>query len=65
MDSEDEKWLNELNNSRKKDGLNQLTEDDFEFMIDRLEKEAFKHVSGGFFGVYVLLSCGHVFNVYH
>jgi hypothetical protein len=45
MDSEDEVWLAEYNKERKKEVAMPVTEDDFEFMIDRLEKEAFKHVS--------------------
>jgi hypothetical protein len=41
MDSEDETWLKETNEKRKKSNLVEITEDDFEYMIDRLEKESF------------------------
>ncbi len=41
MDSEDEEWLSEYNKDRKKEGLIAVTEDDFETIIDRLEKESY------------------------
>lgn len=44
MDSEDEVWLSEFNKERRRKGLIPLSEDDFEYMIDRLEKESFNHV---------------------
>lgn len=40
LDSEDEKWLTEVNKKRKK-GVDYITEDDFERIIDNLEKQAF------------------------
>lgn len=44
MDSEDEVFLAKLNKNRRADGLRALTDDHFETIIDRLEKETFKHV---------------------
>lgn len=45
MDSEDETWLIDYNKERRRDGLSALTEDEFELIIDRLEKESFRIVS--------------------
>lgn len=41
VESEDEVWLAECNQQRHAKGLQPITEDEFERMIDRLEKEAF------------------------
>jgi len=41
MDSEDEAWLANFNKGRRSAGLFTATEDDFEKIIDRLEKETF------------------------
>jgi hypothetical protein len=45
MDSEDEAWLSSHNEERKSQGLVPLSEDDFEMIIDRLEKESFQQDS--------------------
>lgn len=45
MDSEDEAWLVEFNGERQNEGLEEVGEDDFENVIDKLEKETFKWVS--------------------
>ena len=42
MDSEDEHWLVNINKQRGEKGMELLTEDDFEKIIDRLEKESFR-----------------------
>lgn len=55
MDSEDEKWLSQFNESRKKKGLSLLSEDEFEIMIDRLEKTSFEQVIFSFFSFFILL----------
>lgn len=44
MDSEDEAWLDEFNTGRKREGLAPVDEDEFENVIDKLEKETFKWV---------------------
>jgi hypothetical protein len=41
MDSEDEGWLNNFNKGRRNAGLFTASEDDFERIIDRLEKETY------------------------
>lgn len=44
MDSEDEVWLHEYNESHHStSGIVKLTEEEFEYIIDRLEKQAFLH----------------------
>jgi len=45
MNSEDEVWLAQCNRMRKSDGLRAVTDDHFEMIMDRLEKETFKYVS--------------------
>lgn len=42
LDSEDEHWLADINKQRGEKGMELLTEDDFEKIIDRLEKESFR-----------------------
>jgi len=42
MDSDDDEFLTELNKTRKKSKLSVVSEDDFEKIIDRLEKETFR-----------------------
>lgn len=41
MDEQDIKWLTALNNARQMDGLEPVSEDVFETIMDRLEKEWF------------------------
>ncbi|KAJ0968699.1 hypothetical protein J5N97_021576 [Dioscorea zingiberensis] len=43
MDSGDEEWLEQLNDSSANDDFNQLSNDNFEKMIFSLEKEAYCH----------------------
>ena len=60
MDSEDEVFLAKTNRNRRADGLRTLTDDHFETIIDRLEKETFKHVSKQSireFGSAILIFC--------
>lgn len=45
MDSDDDEFLTDLNKTRKKSKLSTVSEDDFEKIIDRLEKETFRLVS--------------------
>lgn len=45
LDSEDEKWISDYNGKRCEQALPIITEDEFEKLIDRLEKESFKHES--------------------
>ena len=45
MDSEDETWLKSYNETRFKDGAERITEDDFELVVDRLEKVSFAEES--------------------
>jgi hypothetical protein len=45
MDSEDELWLREYNETHQStSGKIKLTEEEFEYIVDRLEKQAFLHV---------------------
>ena len=44
MDEEDVAWLRLMNNKRSNDNLDQITEDQFELLMDRLEKESYFHV---------------------
>ena len=44
MDSEDEIWLKDFNEEIRKKGVHVLSEDTFERLIDRLEKESFLQV---------------------
>jgi hypothetical protein len=45
MDSEDEVWLREYNETHPSaSGIVKLTEEEFEYIIDRLEKHAFLNV---------------------
>ncbi|KAL3851628.1 hypothetical protein ACJMK2_015361 [Sinanodonta woodiana] len=41
MDEEDHAWLELMNDSRKKNGLITVTQEHFELLMDRFEKEAF------------------------
>jgi len=44
MDEEDVAWLNIINEKRTAEGLNKIHEDQFELLMDRLEKESYFHV---------------------
>ena len=44
MDEEDVAWLNIINEKRTGEGLNKIHEDQFELLMDRLEKESYFHV---------------------
>lgn len=44
MNSEDEVFLAKCNRLRRSEGLRVLTDDHFESIMDKLEKETFKHV---------------------
>jgi len=44
MDEEDVAWLRLMNNKRNNDNLGLITEDQFELLMDRLEKESYFHV---------------------
>ena len=44
MDEEDVAWLNIINEKRSQDGLSKIIEDQFELLMDRLEKESYFHV---------------------
>ena len=44
MDEEDVEWLKLMNSKRNGDRLDQITEDQFELLMDRLEKESYFHV---------------------
>ena len=44
MDEEDVAWLNIINEKRSQDGLSKIHEDQFELLMDRLEKESYFHV---------------------
>ena len=44
MDEEDVAWLQIINDKRSSDGLQKISEDDFELLMDRLEKESYFHV---------------------
>lgn len=44
MDSEDEVFLAKCNKIRRSENLRVLSDDHFETIMDRLEKETFKHV---------------------
>ena len=44
MDEEDVAWLNIINEKRSQDGHSKIHEDQFELLMDRLEKESYFHV---------------------
>ena len=44
MDEEDVAWLNIINEKRSQDGLARILENQFELLMDRLEKESYFHV---------------------
>ena len=44
MDEEDVEWLKLMNGKRRSDKLGEITEDQFELLMDRLEKESYFHV---------------------
>ena len=44
MDEEDVAWLNIINEKRGSENLNKIHEDQFELLMDRLEKESYFHV---------------------
>jgi bromodomain and PHD finger-containing protein 1 len=44
MDEEDVAWLNLINEKRSQDGQARIMEDQFELLMDRLEKESYFHV---------------------
>jgi len=44
MDEEDVAWLKLMNGRRSSDQLTRITEDQFELLMDRLEKESYFHV---------------------
>ena len=44
MDEEDVAWLNIINEKRASESLNKIHEDQFELLMDRLEKESYFHV---------------------
>ena len=44
MDEEDVAWLKMMNHKRSSDNLGLITEDQFELLMDRLEKESYFHV---------------------
>lgn len=44
MDEEDVAWLNIINGKRSQDGLAKISENQFELLMDRLEKESYFHV---------------------
>jgi len=44
MDEEDVAWLNLINEKRSQDGQARILEDQFELLMDRLEKESYFHV---------------------
>ena len=44
MDEEDVAWLNIINEKRSHDGLAKILENQFELLMDRLEKESYFHV---------------------
>lgn len=46
MDEEDFAWLDLVNEKRKDEGLNLVSFDDFEFLLDRFEKESFLESQG-------------------
>ena len=44
MDEEDVAWLNIINEKRSSENLSKISEDNFELLMDRLEKESYFHV---------------------
>ena len=44
MDEEDVAWLKMMNSRRSSDQLTKISEDQFELLMDRLEKESYFHV---------------------
>ena len=44
MDEEDVAWLNIINEKRQTENLSKISEDNFELLMDRLEKESYFHV---------------------
>ena len=44
MDEEDVAWLNIINEKRQSESLTKISEDNFELLMDRLEKESYFHV---------------------
>ena len=44
MDEEDVAWLKMMNSRRSSDQLSKISEDQFELLMDRLEKESYFHV---------------------
>ena len=44
MDEEDVAWLNIINEKRCSENLSKISEDNFELLMDRLEKESYFHV---------------------
>ncbi|KAG1932757.1 bromodomain-containing protein 1-like isoform X3 [Pimephales promelas] len=46
MDEEDHAWLELVNDKRKCEGLNQVSPNAFEFLLDRFEKESFLESQG-------------------
>ena len=44
MDEEDVAWLNIINEKRSQESLSKIKEDQFELLMDRLEKESYFHV---------------------
>ena len=44
MDEEDVAWLKMMNSRRNSDQLTKISEDQFELLMDRLEKESYFHV---------------------
>ncbi|XP_016397041.1 bromodomain-containing protein 1 isoform X2 [Sinocyclocheilus rhinocerous] len=46
MDEEDYAWLELINEKRKNEGLNPVSPNAFEFLLDRFEKESFLEIQG-------------------
>ncbi len=57
MDEEDVVWLKLMNKKRTSENLHAITEEQFELLMDRLEKESYFHVQSNGCGEELLSYC--------